>query len=376
MTIPFFRYRLTLHYSWFILFGLLTWGLSAEFISQPSDTLPVTAHWALAVYATTLILASVLLHELGHAVVAEHYGLRVTGISLHLLGGWTTFEKECPSPRISAIVALAGPACSLLLAALAWPFQGDIVCRNLYKVNLVLGIYNLFIPCLPLDGGRILHAWLWHRSGSFAQAWEQAAQASKHISVGMMTLAIIGLALHYETLWIFFIAIILRLLADQAHKPVAYSQQFQTHLLHLMVPRAGIISIADTATLADLKLLFLRHGYSAYPVRNAIGHITGLVRYRDAQQSAGWMTDERTPLAPYITPLTASNSLSAQIPLIEALDKMILEKVDQLLVLEEGEGECVGWITRSMITRVQDALRHPGPDGKAPATVTQPIWQN
>ncbi|MDP3597992.1 MAG: hypothetical protein Q8S75_13440, partial [Nitrospirota bacterium] len=81
-------------------------------------------------------------------------------------------------------------------------------------------------------------------------------------------------------------------------------------------------------------------------------------------------------LAPYITPLTASNSLSAQLPLIEALDKMILGKVDQLLVLEEGEGECVGWITRSMITRVQDALRHPGPDGKAPAAVTQPIWQN
>lgn len=374
MTIRLFRYRLTFHYSWFILFGLLTWGLSTEFIAQPASGLPITAHWALAIYATTLILASVLLHELGHAFIAEYYGLRVTGISLHLLGGWTTFEKECPSPRISAIVALAGPACSLLLAALAWPFQDDVVCRNLYKVNLVLGMYNLFIPCLPLDGGRILHAWLWHRSGSFAKAWEQAAQASKHISVGMMSLAIIGLALHYQTLWIFFIAIVLRLLADQAYKPVAYSQQFQTSLIHLMVPRAGLVCINTHATLADLKILFLRHGYAAYPVVDDSAKILGFVRYRDAQQSPQWMTDEHTVLDAYITPMTHANSIPAQMPLVDALDTMILEKIDQLLVMEEGE--CVGWITRSMITRVQDALRHPGPERQTPTAVTQPIWQD
>lgn len=374
MTIPLFRYRLTLHYSWFILFGLLTWGLSAEFIAEPKENLPMTAHWVLAIYATTLILASVLLHELGHAMVAEHFGLRVTGISLHLLGGWTTFEKECPSPRISAIVALAGPACSLLIAGLAWPFQADLICRNLYKVNLVLGMYNLFIPCLPLDGGRILHAWLWHRSGSFAKAWEQAAQASKHISVGMMSLAIIGLALHYQTLWIFFIAIVLRLLADQAYKPVAYSQQFHTSLLHLMVPRAGLVCINTTATLADLKTLFLRHGYAAYPVVDEAQRIQGFIRYRDAQQSPHWMSDTQTILDEYITPMTRTNTIAAHMTLVDALDTMILEKTDQLLVSEKGE--CIGWITRSMITRVQDALRHPGPDGTTPTTVTQPIWNN
>jgi hypothetical protein len=53
---------------------------------------------------------------------------------------------------------------------------------------------------------------------------------------------------------------------------------------------------------------------------------------------------------------------------------MILEKVEQLLVFEQNE--CVGWIARSMITRVQEALRHPGPDGKAPTAITQPIWQD
>jgi len=373
MTIRLFRYPITLHYSWFILFGLLTWGLSTEFIAQPTQDLSLAAHWALAAYATFLILTSVLLHELAHAFVAEHYQLRVTGISLHLLGGWTTFQKECHSPRLAATVALAGPACSLLLAAFAWPFQADVICRTLYKVNLVLGMYNLFIPCLPLDGGRILHAWLWHRSGSFSTAWEQTAKLSKHISVGMMTLAIIGLALHYDTIWIFFIAIVLRLLADQAHKPVAYSQQFPSHLRDLMVARSRMVSIGENQTLQELKTLFLRHGYGAYPVTNEAGAIMGLVRYRDAQHSPQWMTNAHTPLSSFITPLHPNIFVSPQVPLIQALDQMILEKVDQLLVMEDGV--CVGWITRSMITRVQHALRNPRPDGKASTDVTQPIWQ-
>lgn len=374
MTLHLFRYPITFHYSWFILFGLLTWGLSAEFIAQPTQDLPIAAHWVMVTYATVLILASVLLHELGHAVVAEHVGLRVTGISLHLLGGWTTFHKECPTPRLTAIVALAGPACSLLLAGLAWPFQSDAICRTLYKVNLVLGMYNLFIPCLPLDGGRILHAWFWHQSGSFATAWEEAAQTSKHVSVGMMIIAIIGLALNYQTLWIFCIAIVLRLLADQAYKPVAYSQQFPTHLTHLMVARPDMITISSEETLSHLKTLFLRHGFNAYPVTNQQGKIVGVIRYRDAQQSPGWIADSPTPLAPYVIPIQPGNTVPTHAPLIVALEKMILEKVEQLLVIE-GEA-VVGWMTRSMISRVQDTIRNPGPDGKTPTSVTQPIWQD
>jgi hypothetical protein len=171
-----------------------------------------------------------------------------------------------------------------------------MICRTLYKVNLVLGTYNLFIPCLALDGGPILHAWLWQRSGSFATAWEQAAQVSKHIGLGMMLIAIIGLALHYQTLWIFFIAIVLGLLADQAHKPVAYSQQFRSHIRTLRVPRSGLITIHGKDTLADLKALFLRHGYAGYPITDDGGRITGLVRYRDAQQSPYWLTEAHPTL--------------------------------------------------------------------------------
>lgn len=374
MTIKVFRYSLTLHYSWFILFGLLTWGLSTEFLKQATEQLPLARHWVVATLATSLILGSVLLHELAHAFVAEHYGLKVTGISLNILGGWTTFVRESQSPKLTALIVLAGPACSLLLAALAWPFRADLIGDTLYKVNLVIGTYNLFIPCLPLDGGRLLHTWLWQRSGSFSKAWEQTAQISKQLSLGMMFVAILGFVLQYQTLWIFFIAIVLRLLADQAYKPVAYSQQLSNSIRHLMVPRPGIVSITAQDTLAELKTLFLRHGYAAYPVTNPEGLITGLVRYRDAQQSPDWMTDQRTPLAAYITPIHDTVSISADAPLVDALDKMIMGKLEQLLVLEGSS--CVGWITRSMITRVQDALRHPGDDSKPSADLTQPIWHN
>ncbi|GAA2715291.1 site-2 protease family protein [Actinoplanes palleronii] len=114
------------------------------------------------------LLGSVLLHELGHALIARRNGIGVRRITLELLSGWTEMDRDAPTPRVDALVSLAGPAVSLLLggvatgAALALPedtVPGQIAFQ-LAVSNVLVAVFNV-LPGLPLDGGRALRAGLW-----------------------------------------------------------------------------------------------------------------------------------------------------------------------------------------------------------------------
>lgn len=136
------------------------------------------------------LLGSVLLHELGHAVVARHYEIGVRGITLELLGGWTEMERDAPTPRIDAFVSLAGPAVSLVIggvataAAIALPdstVAGQIAFQ-LAASNVLVAIFNV-LPGLPLDGGRALRAGLWALIKDRNRATEAAAWSGRGLAL-------------------------------------------------------------------------------------------------------------------------------------------------------------------------------------------------
>ncbi|AGZ43550.1 putative M50-family peptidase [Actinoplanes friuliensis DSM 7358] len=136
------------------------------------------------------LLGSVLLHELGHAVTAKRFGIGVRGITLELLGGWTEMDRDAPTPRIDALVSLAGPAVSFALgglataAAFALPDRtvaGEIAFQ-LAASNVIVAIFNV-LPGLPLDGGRALRAGLWALIKDRNRATEAAAWAGRGIAL-------------------------------------------------------------------------------------------------------------------------------------------------------------------------------------------------
>jgi Zn-dependent protease len=114
------------------------------------------------------LLGSVLLHELGHAMTARRYGIGVRGITLELLGGWTELDRDAPTPRVDALVALAGPAVSFVIGGLATALAVALPDRTVagqiaFQVaaaNVLVAIFNV-LPGLPLDGGRALRAGIW-----------------------------------------------------------------------------------------------------------------------------------------------------------------------------------------------------------------------
>jgi len=136
------------------------------------------------------LLVSVLLHELGHAVVARGFGVGVRGITLELLGGYTEMDREAPTPRSEAAIALAGPGVSIVLAGIAGltipitdrgTLLGDFALQ-LTLTNLIVAVFN-GLPGLPLDGGRALRAVVWAVSGNARLADLIAAWAGRILAL-------------------------------------------------------------------------------------------------------------------------------------------------------------------------------------------------
>jgi Zn-dependent protease len=132
-----------------------------------------------------LAFASVLAHELGHAVVARRLGMPILGITLYPFGGMARMAGQ-PTPKDELLIAAAGPAVSIILAcfaAMAWVLTGSWLLGVLASINMILGVFNL-IPALPMDGGRILRAWLAARHGPL-RATLTAGRIARFIAVGL-----------------------------------------------------------------------------------------------------------------------------------------------------------------------------------------------
>jgi Zn-dependent protease len=182
---------LRIHPSWFVILALATAAFQQHYSLSLKDPVSATVLWGLGLVTAVLLFVSVLLHELGHSLVALAQGVQVRSITLFLLGGVASVERECSTARGALLVAAAGPAVSLVLgvgllvgthgAAHLSPLLGAMV-YQLGTLNLVLGLFNL-LPGLPLDGGLIVKALVWQVSGSQRRGVEVANACGRFLSL-------------------------------------------------------------------------------------------------------------------------------------------------------------------------------------------------
>jgi len=190
------------HWSWLLVFGLVSWSLSSELFPRAYPELGQRSYLVMGIAAAAIFFVSIILHELGHAFRALKEGMKVGDITLWLFGGVARFEGMFPSPGAEFRVAIAGPIVSLVLAIgfalLGWagaaldaPAQLRGVAQYLARINGAVLAFNL-VPALPLDGGRVLRSWLWKRQRSFTAATVSAAKAGKLFAYILMTVGIMG----------------------------------------------------------------------------------------------------------------------------------------------------------------------------------------
>src|SRR5262249_20953770 len=167
--------RVGLNWSVLLVVALIAWSLaSGIFPSEVAGRAPGW-YWAAGSTAAVLFVASLLAHELAHSVVAQRLGVRVEGITLWLFGGVSRLSGDAHSATAEALITLVGPLTSFVLGGLFFligiglsagrtPGLGAATANWLGGINLILAVFNL-IPAFPLDGGRVLRALVWGRTG-------------------------------------------------------------------------------------------------------------------------------------------------------------------------------------------------------------------
>ncbi len=177
-----------LDYSWFLIFVLLTWTLAVGYFPSEFKNWPIAEYWIVGAVTSVLLFASVLLHELGHSVVALRYKIPVRSITLFIFGGVAQIGKEPPSAAAEFWIAIAGPVVSFALAilfGLLEPLFASIapllaLAKYLSFINGALAVFNL-IPGFPLDGGRVFRAIVWGITHSLRRATVIAGNVGRFI---------------------------------------------------------------------------------------------------------------------------------------------------------------------------------------------------
>jgi Zn-dependent protease/CBS domain-containing protein len=181
-----FGIRIGINWSWLVVFALIAWTLASGIFPRTNPGLSDGTYVWMAIVASVIFFASLLLHELGHALQARREGMEIEGITLWLFGGVARFKGMFRSAGAEFRIAIAGPlvslALGLLFALAAWAISSrqtiDAVSAWLGYINLSLLVFNM-LPALPLDGGRVLRSALWQFGGSFRWATRVAAATGR-----------------------------------------------------------------------------------------------------------------------------------------------------------------------------------------------------
>lgn len=184
------------HPSWAIIAGLVMWSLATGALPADFPQLAYGLRLLMAALITLLFFGSLLAHELAHSVVATARGIPVHGITFFLFGGMAQTSMDSRSPGEEFVIAVAGPVCSFLLAALffgvwvggatyGWPGPVTGSAAYLAVLNLILAVFNL-LPGYPMDGGRVLRAAIWKATGSVSRATRWASRVGEWMAYGLM----------------------------------------------------------------------------------------------------------------------------------------------------------------------------------------------
>lgn len=275
---------------WLVIVGLITYALGRNYFLVEDPGLSNGAAYALGLLSALTLFAGIVLHELGHAVVARNRGVQVDEIDLWLLGGVSRLHGEPKEPGDELRFALAGPAVTAVILAIAvgvqQAFGGMLpdwarafVDYQVY-VNALILAFNL-LPAFPLDGGRVTRSLLWKRSGDRERSTDQAAAIGRAFGIGMMVLGFLTIpAGGVGGLWLMLIGGFLFVAGT--------AEARQMHLTHALegvlageLMSSPVVSVPASSTLqAAIDGGFVAHLYGSFPVVDDAGLAVGLLPLR------------------------------------------------------------------------------------------------
>ncbi len=381
-----FGIRIGVDPSWFLALFLFIWWLTDYYqaaLPGGSDS----GAFTLATISALLFFLSILLHELGHAVIAIRNGISIAGIDLWLFGGVAKMSRDTQSPGVEFRVAVAGPLVTLLIAvlcfglgiavaggldafgnALAFDAEGTAggliaMLAYLLSINILLLVFNL-IPAFPLDGGRIARAMIWKATGDRTKATNSAAllgQGFSYVLIGAGVAGLLGAQIPpfgkldvVSALWFIFIGMFL----GQAARTATYQSAVLSRIEGITVSDvmdAEPIAIPGEMTIGDaLHEYFLRYRYDWFPVVDGNGRFVGIVDRTRAER----VPEDRHPVFTVREILRAEDDnvrVRSDEPLEALLGSSALMSLGALMAVDR-DGRLQGVVTWDQVRR---ALQQP-----------------
>ncbi len=349
------------NWSVLVIFFLIAWELAALVLpaDYPHDS--TATYWVVGIATTVLFFASLLAHEASHSVVAKHNDIGVRSITLWLFGGVSELESDALTPGADFRIAVVGPLTSLALAAVFAILSlllrqasgtGGVLSAALgwlAWMNLLLGGFNL-IPAAPLDGGRVLRAALWKRSGDRVRAATTAARAGQVFGYLLVVLGVLEfIEVGLIGLWFVFLGwFLLSAARSEENSAVMRSSLANVHVRDIMTP--GPTTFDPNTTVADLVDKQLHHyRFNTYPLVGPSGHLEGLTtmaRIRHVPPEAR----STTRLGDVASPINEVPRATPSEPIADLLQRMQASPDGRALVIDES-GRLVGIVSPSDIAR-------------------------
>lgn len=356
-----FGIKIGLHYSWLFIALLIAFSLVGQFgAAHPNWGRSVI--WGMAVITALLFFAAIVAHELSHALVARRRGLSVRSITLFALGGVAQLEKEAEDATTEFLVSIIGPIASAVIGVvclmLAWVLGWTMMAEPttplmamlvwLGYINIGLAVFNM-LPGFPMDGGRVLRAIVWWRTGSAPRATRAASLTGQVVAFAFI---IFGLSRFFggagfSALWMAFIGWFLL----NAAKAASAQQDLTERLRGVRV--SDLMTRDCTVVDGNANLQTFVHDYLLHTGQRCFlvaeqGEVTGLITPSEVKSvaQARW---PYTTVYDVMRPLERLRTVTPETPISEALEIIGREDINQLPALANGRLE--GMISRDQILR-------------------------
>lgn len=354
-----FGIALRLHYSWFLIFALITWALAGVYFPTTYPAWNLTMKIGAGLLTSFLFFGSVLLHELCHSVVALHEGIQIQSITLFFLGGVSQMKGEPKTAGDEFRMAAAGPFSSIILGGIflgiyfvlqqmnELPAQfGAAVTFYLGFINLLLGVFNL-IPGFPLDGGRVLRSIIWWRTKNL----KKSTKIASYVGRGFGFLFIFGgiylifTGQFINGIWLALIGWFLESTAIGSYQQLLLQDMLKGHIAADIMSRDCKVVPPDITVEHFVNEDMLTSGRRCFPVASD-SQIEGLMTVQNvkAVKRDAWKT---TLVRQAMTPIDKVKSVFPNEDMLTILQMMTENDIAQVPVIQENK--VVGIVGRDNI---------------------------
>ncbi|MBA7466284.1 MAG: CBS domain-containing protein [Dehalococcoidia bacterium] len=355
-----FGIQFRIHYSWFIIFVLITGSLSWQYFPYTYPEWSAPTYWLTGIATSLLFFASVVAHELAHSLVARANDIPVKSITLFLFGGVAHMAREASRHGAELRMALAGPVASLVIGGLFFGLHLLLQSVNepvaaltfwLARINVVLALFNL-IPGFPLDGGRVFRSLLWRFSGNYQRATRIAFEVGRGVGYLFVAGGVILMFLSRENwfngLWLAFIGIFLAYMATASYRQTQWQAALMgVKVADVMTTTCPVISPYVTISRVVQDYIFVG-GHQCFMVTDG-GELQGILTLRNIK-SVDQKTWDTTAVSDVMTPAERLKVVRMDEEVLSVIEQMEEYGISQMPV--ESGGRIIGLVTRDDVLRL------------------------